>query len=86
MSGRRLSYVGSKRWWARRIVVETFSRDQGWVAETSQQFYGMSDAVTPTEGTYENSFSWFDLGIVRDGKDLGLRYRIQNNVVGESTC
>lgn len=39
-AGRRLSYVGSKRWWCRRIVVELFSRDQGWVSETSQQYYG----------------------------------------------
>lgn len=38
-----------------------------------------------TQGTYEGSYSWFELGLLRDGKEVeGSRCHLQNNVVGES--
>ncbi len=35
-------------------------------------------------GTYEQSYSWFELSLLRDGKEVrGSRYAVQNNVHGK---
>ncbi|WVQ79882.1 hypothetical protein IAT38_001982 [Cryptococcus sp. DSM 104549] len=58
-----------RRAWARKVVVETVSHDQGW--SNFNQYYG----------TYEQSYSWFEVALLRDGKEVeGSRYTVQYNV------
>ncbi|ORY24020.1 hypothetical protein BCR39DRAFT_548198 [Naematelia encephala] len=53
----------------RRVVIETLSRDQGWSSHA------------PFYGTYEQSYSWFELSLLRSGKEVpNSRISIQNNV------
>jgi hypothetical protein len=75
--------------WLREIHVETVSRDQGW-SSGGAQHYGKVHYLysgfchLPNLGTYENSYSWFELSLLRDGEEvLDSRYSIQNNVHGE---
>ncbi|GFZ47924.1 hypothetical protein JCM24511_05671 [Saitozyma sp. JCM 24511] len=57
-------------WWAREIVVETLSRDQGWSSGDPRCY-----------GTYEQSYSWFELALLRGGKEVpDTRTSIQNNI------
>ncbi|KLT39377.1 hypothetical protein CC85DRAFT_288634 [Cutaneotrichosporon oleaginosum] len=56
-------------WWLRRIVLETFSRDQGWTVNDDHY------------GTYVWSYSWFELGLLRNGREVGERHLVQFNVV-----
>lgn len=58
--------------WVRRIRITTFSRDQGWVDDESQY------------GTYEGSFSWFEVSLLRNGREVPRsRFEIQRNICGE---
>ncbi|RSH78261.1 uncharacterized protein EHS24_002726 [Apiotrichum porosum] len=58
------------RHWLRSVTVETFSRDQGW--SDNQAAYG----------TYNQSYSWMELSLLRDGQEVPeSRCTIQYNVV-----
>ncbi|KAK8847574.1 hypothetical protein IAR55_005433 [Kwoniella newhampshirensis] len=55
--------------WVREVVIETLSKDQGW--SSFREHYG----------TYEQSYSWFEVSLLRDGREVeGSRHSIQNNV------
>ncbi|ORX34069.1 hypothetical protein BD324DRAFT_195136 [Kockovaella imperatae] len=61
---------GASKSWIRKIVVHTMSKDQGW-SSSSQEHYG----------TYEQSYTWFELSLLRNGKDVeGSRIDFQHNV------
>ncbi|WWD21664.1 hypothetical protein CI109_106150 [Kwoniella shandongensis] len=58
-----------QRVWVREVVFETLSKDQGW--SNFQSHYG----------TYEQSYSWFEVALLRDGREVeGSRHSVQNNV------
>ncbi|BEI80125.1 hypothetical protein CcaverHIS002_0106540 [Cutaneotrichosporon cavernicola] len=63
------SNIERQCWWLRRIVLETFSRDQGWTVNDDHY------------GTYVWSYSWFELGLLRGGHEVGPRHLVQFNVV-----
>lgn len=72
----------------RQVVVEMKSRDQGW-SDAQGQFYGVWTTrlclyKLTIQGTYEGTYSWFELCLVRDGHEVpGSRCEIQRNVHGE---
>jgi hypothetical protein len=72
----------------RGIEVFMKSRDQGW-SDAQGQFYGMfslSATKDSPSGTYNGSYSWFELCLIRDGAEVeGSRCDIQRNVHGEFT-
>lgn len=58
--------------WVRRIHIQTLSKDQGWVDDESLY------------GTYEGSFSYFEVSLLRNGREVPRsRFEIQRNVCGE---
>lgn len=79
--------------WLRGIVIETLSKDQGW--SDNRQAYGTCrlsavlwnflTCVLMVSGTYEHSYSWFEVSLLRDGKEVeNSRRSFQNNVHGQS--
>ncbi|OCF58604.1 hypothetical protein L486_03092 [Kwoniella mangroviensis CBS 10435] len=58
------------RVWIRKCVIETLSKDQGWSSNNPAHY-----------GTYEQSYSWFEISLLRGDKEVeGSRHSIQNNV------
>ncbi|WVR04764.1 hypothetical protein IAU60_001776 [Kwoniella sp. DSM 27419] len=56
--------------WVRKVVIETVSRDQGWI-QNDPTYYG----------TYEGSFSWFEITLLRGTDEVeGSRCSVQNNI------
>ncbi|WWC68133.1 uncharacterized protein I206_102056 [Kwoniella pini CBS 10737] len=57
--------------WIRRCIIETLSKDQGWSTSSTEHY-----------GTYEQSYSWFEISLLRDDKEVeGSRHSIQHNIV-----
>ncbi|OXC64659.1 hypothetical protein J008_05272 [Cryptococcus neoformans] len=66
---------GERRAWVKEVVVETFSKDQGW--SNYAQHYG----------TYNSSFSWFEVSLLREDKEVpGSRHIVQHNVHAGQYC
>ncbi|WVQ98232.1 hypothetical protein IAU59_005355 [Kwoniella sp. CBS 9459] len=56
--------------WLRKVVVETFSKDQGW-----------SSADPALYGTYKGLYSWFEISLLRGAEEVeGSRHTVQHNV------
>lgn len=71
--------------WLREVVIETLSKDQGW-SSTDPAAYGESPRGFCSMlilGTYDSSYSWFDITLLREGKEVpDSRKNIQHNVHG----
>ncbi|OCF45765.1 hypothetical protein I317_00253 [Kwoniella heveanensis CBS 569] len=56
--------------WLRKVVIETFSKDQGWSSGNPAHY-----------GTYEGSYSWFEISLLRGAREVeGSRHTVQHNV------
>ncbi|WWC86722.1 uncharacterized protein L201_001600 [Kwoniella dendrophila CBS 6074] len=56
--------------WVRKCIIETLSKDQGWSSGNPAHY-----------GTYEQSYSWFEISLLRGDKEVeNSRHSIQNNV------
>ncbi|WVF69599.1 hypothetical protein IAT40_004377 [Kwoniella sp. CBS 6097] len=56
--------------WLRKVVVETFSKDQGWSSGNAAHY-----------GTYQGSYSWFEISLIRGADEVeGSRHTVQHNV------
>nr|XP_019046961.1 hypothetical protein I302_03567 [Kwoniella bestiolae CBS 10118]OCF25891.1 hypothetical protein I302_03567 [Kwoniella bestiolae CBS 10118] len=56
--------------WIRKCVIETLSKDQGWSSNNPTHY-----------GTYEQSYSWFEISLLRGTQEVqGSRHSIQYNV------
>lgn len=81
---------GERTAWVKEVVIETFSKDQGW--SNYAQHYGGSRSSSPwpcnspNVGTYDSSYSWFEVSLLRGDKEVpGSRHIVQHNVHGQST-
>lgn len=86
------SRAGGGGCWVRGLVIETLSKDQGWssAVQADRSLYGESlSRVFPRmterdKGTYEQSYSWFEVALVRNGKEVeNSRRSFQNNIHGQ---
>ncbi|KIR57836.1 hypothetical protein I314_06341 [Cryptococcus bacillisporus CA1873] len=66
---------GERTAWVKEVVIETFSKDQGW--SNYAQHYG----------TYDSSYSWFEVSLLRGDKEVpGSRHIVQHNVHAGQYC